>query len=491
MRRRLRRALLWLVAATGAAGVPVVAILFVLYTNADTNTVGKLDFRNELRIPPILQPRKGEDGRKAFRLELQRGVSHFLPEKTTATWGANGPYLAPTLRASRGDRVQMYVHNRLPEPTTIHWHGMHLPAHADGNPHQPIATGTTWSPGWKIDQPAATLWYHPHPHPRTEEHVYRGVTGMFIVDDPQARQLALPKRYGVDDIPVIVQDKKFEDDGALDPDPGTVSPIGLVGDHLLVNGTHDPHLDVSTERIRLRLLNASGARVYNLGLSDNRAFWLIATDSGLLEAPVRMRRLQLSPAERAEIVIDLRARERLVLRSYKPDLGTDFWNDRFSGGDDTLDLLQLRAATRLREAPPLPRRLARVEQVHRSAGIGERTFELSGQNSINGREMDIGRIDVRVRLGTTELWEVRNQGNTPHNFHVHDVQFRVVQYAGGPPPARFAGLKDTVYIPPDESVRLLVPFRDYANPSVPYMLHCHIHQHQDRGMMGQFVIQRR
>jgi FtsP/CotA-like multicopper oxidase with cupredoxin domain len=287
----VRRLLLWLLAAAALVVVAVVAVGFAFYTTADTSTVGELQFRNELTIPPLVKPTVDEDGGKVFRLVLQRGRSDILPGKTTETWGANGPYLAPTLRASRGDRVQMQVQNGLPESTTIHWHGMHLPAHADGNTHQPIATGATWSPAWTIDQPAATLWYHPHPHARTGEHVYRGVTGMFILDDPKAEQLALPDRYGVDDIPVVIQDKKFKDDGALDSAPGAISPAGLLGDHILVNGTHDPHLKVSTKRVRLRLLNASGARVYNVGLGDDRPFHLIATDSGLLERPVRLKRL--------------------------------------------------------------------------------------------------------------------------------------------------------------------------------------------------------
>jgi FtsP/CotA-like multicopper oxidase with cupredoxin domain len=471
--------------------VAVLAGGFVLYTSADTSTVGKLEFTNELKIPPLLEAAEDDDGRKTFRLDLQRGTSEFLPDKKTETWGANGTYLAPTLRAARGDRVQMHVRNGLPAPTTIHWHGMHLPAQADGNPHQTIARGETWSPGWTIDQPAATLWYHPHPHGETGDHTYRGVTGMFILDDSEARALALPKSYGVDDVPVIIQDKKFEGDGSLDFSPGTISPTGLLGDDILVNGTYGPYLDVTTERVRLRLLNASGARVYNVGLSDNRSFHLVATDSGLLDRPVRMKRLELSPAERAEILVGVEPGERPVLRSYKPDLGTDFWTDRFAGGDDSFDLLQLRAAERLRSSAPVPEQLVRVSRLDENAPIAEtRRFELSGQSSINGKEMDLGRIDVRAKVDTTELWEVRNQGNTPHNFHVHDVQFQVVEYADNPPPPRLAGWKDTVNVPPDESVRFLVRFSDYTDLSTPYMLHCHIHQHQDRGMMGQFVVER-
>ena len=485
----MRRVLLWLLAAVVLVGLAILAAGFAYYTTADTSTVGKLDFTQELEIPPLLEPTQDDEGRKVFDLDLNAGTSELLPGKTTETWGINAPFLAPTLRASRGDRVQMRVHNGLPERTTIHWHGMHLPADADGGPHQPIARGETWSPGWTIDQPAATLWYHPHPLGRTEDHAYRGITGLFILDDPAAEALVLPKTYGVDDIPLIIQDKKFAGDGSLDFDAGLISPIGLLGDDILVNGTFAPYLDVGSERVRLRLLNASNARVYNVGLSDDRPFHLIATDGGLLEAPAQVTRLQLSPAERAEIIVELEPGERLVLRSYTPELGTDFFNDRFSGGDDSFDLLELRAAERLQPSPPLPERLVPIERIDESAAVRTRTFELSGQGAINGKEMSVNRIDVRTTLDTVELWEVRNQGNTPHNFHVHGDQFQVVEYAGEPPPASLAGWKDTVYVPPNKEVRVLVPFRDYADPSTPYMFHCHVHQHQDRGMMGQFVVE--
>ena len=478
--------------ATVAAGVAVTALgaaALIVYWGAQVSTVGKLEFANELRIPPLAEPRVGADGRKVFDLELEKGVTELLPGRKTETWGANGSHLAPTLRASRGDKVMPRVSNRLgAETTTIHWHGMHLPAAADGGPHQTIAPGETWSPSWTIDQPAASLWYHPHPHPETEDQVYRGLVGMFILDDPNAAELALPREYGVDDIPLIIQDKKLEEDGSLDFSKAPISPTGVLGDEILVNGTHDPHLGVSAERVRLRLLNASGARIYNIGFADDREFDLIATEGGLLEAPGAMERIQLSPGERAEIVVELEPGEEVVLRSYEPDLGTNFFDGRFAGGDDSFDLLELRAADELAPAPDLPERLVTQQPLAENEAAEVRRFELSGQGSINGRSMDLTRIDEVVELGTTEVWQVENASGTPHNFHPHDVRFRVVEYAGGPPPAHLQGLKDTVYVPPGETVRLVAEFRDYADADLPYMFHCHVLQHEDRGMMGQYTV---
>lgn len=487
--RRLRKALAWVASLVGAGAFLLAAGFYVLYTRADTTNVGELSFRNELRIPPLAEPSVPEPGRKVFDLELREGLRELLPGKQTPTWGANGTYLAPTLRASRGDEVNVKVENGLAEETTtIHWHGMHLPAAADGGPHQTIEPRETWSPAWTIDQPAATLWYHPHPHGETEDQVYRGITGMFILDDRESERLSLPDDYGVDDLPLIVQDKRFQEDGSLDFSRGAISPTGLLGDEILVNGTHDPYLAISTESVRLRLLNASNARVYNIGFADDRPFELIATDGGLLEAPEELRRIQVSPGERAEIVAEFEPGENVVLRSFEPELGTNFFEGRFSGADDSFDLLEIRAADDLAPSPELPARLVSREPLGESAPGDVRRFDLSGQSFINGREMDMGRIDHAVKLGTTEIWEVENRSGTPHSFHIHDVRFRVLEYAGEEPPPHLRGLKDTVYVPPTQSARLLTSFSDYAAAELPYMFHCHILQHEDRGMMGQFVV---
>jgi blue copper oxidase len=489
---RRRRLLLRLL--IGAIALGLVAVLGLaglaawLWSRADMSNVGQLGFRNELKIPPLLEPRLDGAGRKVFDLQLQTGTSELLPGKPTETWGANGTYLGPTLRATRGDEVAINVANDLPEPTTIHWHGMHLPAAADGGPHQPIQPHTTWSPSWRIDQPAATLWYHPHPHGRTEDHVYRGVAGLFLLEDPEAGALPLPKQYGVDDIPVILQDKRFNRDGNLDFGEPPFSSIGRLGSEMLVNGTHDPHLDITSQRVRFRLLNASTARSYHLGFADDRPFDLVATDGGLLEHPHRTTRVPLSPGERAEIVADFRPGERVVLRSFEPDLGLDGFQARFAGGQDTFDLVQIRAGAMLTRSPELSDRLVGHERLDEADAVQTRRFELNGSSRINGLRMDLGRIDQAVTVDTIELWEVDNRSGNLHNFHVHGVQFKVAAYQGGPPPPHLAGWKDTVLVPSGSTVRLLVRFPGYADPVLPYMFHCHLLRHEDDGMMGQFVV---
>jgi FtsP/CotA-like multicopper oxidase with cupredoxin domain len=160
----MKKLLLAALALTVTVVVGVMVGVVAFYARADVSTVGEVTFSERLRIPPLMEPRPDASGRKVFDLTLQQGRTELVPGKPTETWGANGPYLGPTLRASRGDRVLMRVRNALPEATTLHWHGMHLPPEADGGPHQMIEPGQRWEPGWTVDQPATTLWYHPHLH---------------------------------------------------------------------------------------------------------------------------------------------------------------------------------------------------------------------------------------------------------------------------------------------------------------------------------------
>lgn len=483
MQGKLRKAVAGLVVASIACA----GGLAYMHANAAESNVGELGFANELRIPPLAEGVLDADGTRVFELDLQEGSTEFRDGVETPTWGVNGSYLGPTLRVRRGERVRIEVRNGLPEATTLHWHGMHLPAAADGGPHQTIEPGAVWSPGWKVGQPAATLWYHPHMMGSTAAHVYRGVAGMFIVDDDEADAAGLPGRYGVDDVPLIVQDRRFNGDGSFDESAGMISPTGILGDEILVNGTRDPHFDVTTRLVRLRLLNAANARIFNLGLADRRPLWLVGTDGGLLPEPVERETLQLSPGERAEVLVRMAPGERVVLRSFEPDLGADFFNEPFVGGKDEFDVLELRAADELSGPSEPPSRLVEMPEPDPGEAVGAREFVLNG-TTINAQAMDMGRIDAVVERDASEVWVVRNDASIPHSFHVHDVRFHVLAVDGEGPPPELSGLKDTVNVRPKTEMRLLVRFEDYADPGLPCMFHCHVLQHEDRGMMGQFVV---
>ncbi len=462
-----------------------VAGAFWVLGGAKVDTFGKVDFTNRLAIPPLAASHVDEQGRRVFDLRAQEGTHDFGSGRVSPTWGFNGDYLGPTLRAASGEQVLVNVRNGLAEETTVHWHGMHLPPAMDGGPHQQVAAGGQWAPGWSVNQPAATLWYHPHQHGQTASHVYRGLAGMFILDDPQSAALALPKAYGVDDIPLIVQDKKFESSGKLDDSTGFLSGLGILGDQIVVNGTHSPYLEVSTSLVRLRVLNASNARSYDFGFADGRAFALIGTDGGLLPAPAELKRVQLAAGERAEIVVSLRPGENVVLRSFPPDLGGGI--ERLNGGDDQFDVLQLRAAPQLTQSPALPEKLVPLQRLDPASASVTRKFKLAGHN-INGSGMEMNRIDFTATVDSTEIWEVFNNDGDPHSFHVHDVQFQVVSLNGAAPPPHLSGWKDTVAVAADTYLKLIMRFADYSDPNVPYMYHCHVLYHEDAGMMGQFAV---
>lgn len=228
-------------------------------------------------------------------------------------------------------------------------------------------------------------------------------------------------------------------------------------------------------------------RTSTFAFAGTRPFALIGTDGGLLERPATLDRVRLSPGERAEVVVRMRPGERTVLRGERLDAGLDFWTNRFAGGDDTFDILELRAADVLRPSPELPTKLVAPSTPDGSDTVTERHFDLTFAK-VNDTEMAMDRIDATVTRGTTEKWVVRNADGMPHNFHVHDVQFRVLDYAGAPPPPDLAGPKDTLFLAPGTTATLALRFDGPADPTTPYMCHCHLLWHEDRGMMGQFVV---
>jgi FtsP/CotA-like multicopper oxidase with cupredoxin domain len=478
----MRRALV----ASLAAGATALALAGCGAIPGSVTSVDRTEFTNELAIPP-LAPSKIVDGTRVFSLTAQEGTTEFRTGVETRTWGFDGAYLGPTLRAERGEQVAVELANDLDEPTSVHWHGMHLPAAMDGGPHQEVEPGGTWRPTWEIDQPAATLWYHPHPHGATEKHVYRGLAGMFFLDDDASRAADLPHTYGVDDVPVIVQDKVLDRDGQLELKDDGGEP-GTLGDVVMTNGTVGAFQEVTTERVRLRLLNGSTARTYQLGLED-REMDLVATDGGLLDAPVRIDDIRLAPGERAEVVVTMSPGESTRLRSVEADLGRVAVPFAM-GGNDAFDVLELRAAGEL-EPSPQPAwgasEHATADTLHEADASVTRTFELD-EKRINDLSMDMGRIDEVATVGSTEIWAVRSTVPMPHSFHVHDVQFEVLSIDGDAPPPELAGRKDTVYLESGRDYRLLMRFDDYTDPDMPYMYHCHMLMHEDAGMMGQFVV---
>ncbi|WP_223701683.1 multicopper oxidase family protein [Sutcliffiella deserti] len=486
---KVKKYLLYFIIAISFIIVCTAGFMAWTFVSSKTSTVGELSFDNPLRIPELLEPTIDSEGRKVFDLTFNNGEVEFIDGKITKTWGISAPYLAPTLRAERGDEVVVNIKNDVNEPTTLHWHGMILPAEMDGGPHQLISPGKVWSPTWTISQPASTTWFHPHLHGETAEHVYRGAAGLFILDDKESNELNLPDDYGINDIPLIVQDKSFNNDGSMSNESKIFSNVGILGDEILVNGTHSPNFEATTNLVRLRILNASTARVYNFEFDDKRTYQLIATDGGLVETPVEIESLLLSPGERAEIVVPIKPNDSVVLQSNSPDLESPFWSQRYNGGDDTFDILKIQSGNDLTELPMIPSELVKIDWPLPSDVVETRHFELTGTSLINGKEMDMNRVDEVVVAGTTEIWKLVNpREETYHNFHAHGIHFSVLDVNGEEPPEYLKGWKDTVYLPPTGKVTVIARFESYVNHEVPYMFHCHILMHEDQGMMGQFIV---
>ncbi|MGR3290406.1 MAG: multicopper oxidase domain-containing protein, partial [Paracoccaceae bacterium] len=401
-----------------------------------------------LPIPPLLTG-INVDGRQVYDLIMQRGSMEFVVGETTQTFGYNGDILGPTLMMNKGDDVVINVTNNLGEPTTTHWHGLHLPANMDGGPHQRIEPGQTWNAAFTIMNEAATFFYHPHLMHKTGEQVYQGLAGMFIVNDPE-NQPDLPNDYGVDDIPLIIQDKSFEPEGTL---KYSGDFVGVKGAYVMVNGAITPKFAAPAQLVRFRVLNGSNARIFNFGFSDGRQFHQIGTDGGLLEEPVPLDRLLLSPGERAEIIVDFSGQENQQVRllSYSEEIKgmTPFWA-RDALDKVNFDVLTIDIKPRTAGAvPSMPDKLATITRLDESKASKTRKFELQmsmmkSTMTINGLVMDIDRIDHTIRLGDIEIWEISNPSDMFHPFHIHDIQFQILSRNGQPPPENERGWKDTV-----------------------------------------------
>jgi len=493
--------------------------------------------RQALPIPQELRT----NARSEIAFSARASTTNFMPGRRTATYGYNGPFLGPALRLRRGQRVTIDFVNRLPEPTTVHWHGLVIPGDVDGGPHNPVAPGSQWRPSLSIDQPAATLWFHPHFYPSTAAEVIKGLAGLLIIDDEDTDQLNLPSHWGVDDIPLIIQDRRFRRDGQFfDRMNMTAVTNGYVGDVVLVNGARYPEAKTTRSWVRLRLLDGSNARSYLLKASDGRSLFVIGSDGGLLESPVEMKHILLHAGERFEVMVDCRSGTPF-------DLVTVPTGERIMQlppFDESVPLVTVRPEGADRQGqlpaslvklPPVPSGLPAISQelvmnMFRDkegmmplmkAGLGmnksmpgmasmsakidpsvaarvtklivdqpelSRKEQLS-TNGVNGKSFALGETDFTVKRGQDLRWRI-SEGNDPmpHPVHVHGCQFRIVSQSGQKPEAYRSGWKDIAPISDGGFSEILVNFPHAAGLDAPYMAHCHILEHEDSGMMAQFTV---
>jgi len=461
-----------------------------------------------LPLPELLDAR-AQNG--AIKLVAAEGRHAFLPGRPTRTYGYSSPYLGPVVRLHRGEDVEFAVENRLDRDTTAHWHGVLVPAEVDGGPHVPIKPGDTWRPVLKIDQPETTTWYHPHPHGDTGRQVYMGLTGLMIIEDGTGERLGLPRNYGVDDLPIILQDRQIDQDGSLlYYTGGPTRTMGMRGATLLVNGVVSPVAKVPSGLVRLRVLNAANARNFDLRFTDRRTFHVIASDGGYLPAPVAMASLIIAPSERFEVLVDFSDGKAGILET-----ASDNNTMRGMGGGMMAGMTESVGGQLLRFDPypasdvssrTIPATLVPPTAIDPNRAVRRRRVSLDmgpsmmrGQGpgggmrmgggmgppmGINGQTYDMSRIDFAPKLGDTEVWEV-TPNMMAHPFHVHGVIFRVLSLGGKPPALHLAGGKDTILL--DAPAELLMTFTQPATRDFPFMFHCHILEHEDGGMMGQYA----
>ncbi len=425
-----------------------------------------------------------------------------------------GSYLGPILRFHQGDRVEIAFKNRLPEASIVHWHGLHVPESADGHPRLAIGPGKTYRYSYEVRNRAGTYWYHPHPHTRTGPQVYYGLAGLIIVTDDEEQALDLPR--GAFDLPLVLQDRNFGAANELRYDGD--ARVGFLGETILVNGRPDHVLDVDSRPYRLRLLNGSNSRIYKLEFGSGVRVRVIGTDGGLLRRAVKRPYLTLAPAERLELWVDFGGRaagEEIVLRSLEFD-GGHFGLGIASSGlaqGAAFDVMRFRIARAVNDPQPLPRRLARFERLRIGDAVNSaapKTFSYrmhQGRWTINERQFEMEAVssEETVNLGTMEAWDVVNASGSgsggpggmlmPHPVHLHGAPFQVIERSV---PDRYRavwdtladgyvdkGWKDTVLLMPGERARLLKRFDDYSGL---FLHHCHNLEHEDAGMMRNFLV---
>jgi FtsP/CotA-like multicopper oxidase with cupredoxin domain len=464
---------------------------------------------NELQGDPDLE----------VRLIAKPGTQKIFPGTTTNVWRytgevINGPadtlislpnsYLGPIFNVKTGTHLRVHFENQLPEKSIVHWHGLHVPDSADGHPRLAVESGETYTYDFRVMDRAGTYWYHPHPHGRTGPQVYYGLAGLFLIHDDEEASLNLPSQD--QDIPIVIQDRYFDDDKQLVYDP---SVMGMFGNQILVNGLPEYQVEVDRTAYRLRLMNGSNARIYKLAWSDGSSLQVIGTEGGLLEKPLSRDYITLAPAQRIDLWVDFGA--------WDPGSVINLVNlsDTAQDAEEEFIIFSARIKDTERVITSLPESFPQHQKLDASQAVNPnspRTFELQmgmGMRwTINGRVFDMTDVasDEEVQLGDTEIWEFSNQGTgmggmgmggmlQPHPMHIHALQFKILDRQVDPRNQdTYNGLKDgfvdegwhdTVLVMPGERVRLLMQFTDFSGL---YLYHCHNLEHEDMGMMRNYEV---
>ncbi|HEV7887571.1 MAG TPA: multicopper oxidase family protein [Acidimicrobiales bacterium] len=421
-------------------------------------------------------------------LVAQQAEVPIRPGAPTTMWTYNGTFPGPTIRRPSGQPTRVTVVNQLPASTgelTLHHHGAHASSADDGQPMDLlIPTGGSRRYDYEMTEAGepergALQWYHDHRMDVTGRNVWMGLAGMFIVDDPAEAVIDAQLPNGAYDVPLMVVDRSFNGDNQI---PYTFTSEGVNGDTPLVNGAPQPYFEVAARRYRLRLLNASNNRSYNVALSNGAGLVQVGSESGLLPAPVVRSSLLLGPAERADVVVD-----------FTGLLGQDVVLRNTAGSGAIGQLMQFRVRRDEADPSSIPATL-RAPRVHQAGPLeSTRTWVLgrdvqSGMWTINGRGFEHDRVDATPVLGQAERWTFINSTSVDHLVHIHDVDWKVVSRTGGLPAltdVAESGAKESFRIRPQEVVVVESTFTDHTGR---FVWHCHMLEHEDFSMMTQFEV---
>lgn len=459
-------------------------------------------------------------------------------------------YLGPVIRLQKGQKVRIHLHNQLDEDTITHWHGLHVPAEVDGHPMYAFGPGQKFVYEFEVVNRACMAIYHPHPHEATAKQVYHGLAGAIIVNDQEEAALGLPS--GEFEIPIVIQDRLFDTQNQLIYSPGMHgSMFGFYGNRILVNGHPELQLEVATRAYRLRFLNGSTARIYKLAWDDGTPLTVLGVDGGLLEQPEQKPYVMLAPGERLDVWMDFSGRavgSELVMRSLSfsgalPHMGMGMMGNNGYGLPMQSDypIFSVKISKKISDSPKLPTKLAKISRYEISETnnpnkpVPITISEGHMQMLLNGRPYAFKDIQAneRIPVNTIQLVEISHEhgmghmmgmgrmGNgggmgmggmqhggmgrgmgmggmmaMAHPIHLHGQQFQIVSrsidssregsYATVKEGFINSGLKDTVLVMPGETVRIIKPFQDYKGL---FMFHCHNLEHEDMGMMRDFLVE--
>lgn len=438
--------------------------------------------RSVLTIPPLLEVGRG----RPLPLNLRPAQTQFESGKLVEVWGINGQYLAPTVRVKSGNFIKLSYRNDLSQAVSINIQGLQAPTEMIGSPHRKLEPKSSWSPIISVQQPACTCWSHADTMLNSAYQVYRGLAGLWIIEDNESKKSNLPNQYGVNDLPLILQDQRFNSEGVQLID---LNANQFFGNRLFVNGQESPFAVVPRGWIRLRIVNASLSRPYHLRLDNDQPLHLIATGVGMLAKPLEMAVITLAPSERIEVLVDLNEGKTVSLisgekRGLFAQVGQLFADDNQLKDNVVLELRPEGLASVFSEMPSLPA----FDLAQFNLKISqERQFQLHPTDRlINQQRFDPARIDFIAKQGTVERWYLTSTEAV--GFTLQGAKFIIETRQRKSPSIKQLAWRDTVWLNPNEETTLLVKFDQLASEALPFTFGVSDLMLRDRGAMGQFNV---